>query len=52
MLFQRKTIVCVKYFGQDCLHKQCFTYNSPQDTFKFDFFNNFGNSKDFNTVLT
>ena len=52
MLFQRKTTVCVKYFGQDCLHKQCLTYNSPPDTFKFDVFNNFGNSKDFNTVLT
>ena len=49
---RRKTTVCLKYFGQDCLCKQHFASNLPPGPFKFDFFNNFGNSKDFNTVLT
>ena len=51
VLFHRKTTVCLKYFGKDCLCKQYFASNSPPDPFKFDLFNNFGNSKDFNTVL-
>ena len=52
MLFHKNTTVFLKDFSQDCLRKQYFASNSPPDTFKFDLFNNFGNSKDFNTVLT
>ena len=52
VLFHIKTTVCLKYLGQDCLRKQYFASNLPPDPFKFDLFNNFGNSKDFNTVLT
>ena len=52
MLFHRKTTVPLKYFGQDRLHKQYFASNFLPDHFEFDFFNSFGNSKDFNTVLT
>ena len=52
MLFHRKTTVCLKYFGQDILRKQYFAFNLPPGPFKFDLFNNIGNFKDFNTVLT
>ena len=41
-----------KHFGQDCFGKQYFAPNSPLVTFKLDLFNTFGNSKDFNIVLT
>ena len=51
VLFQRKTTVCLKYFGWDCLCKQYFPSSLWSDPFKFDLFNNFGNSKDFNKVL-
>ena len=52
VLFHRKTTVCLKYFGQNCLGKPYFASNSPPGPFKFDMFNNFGNSKNFNTVST
>ena len=51
VVFDRKTTLCVKYFGQDCLRKQFFASNSPPGPFKFELPNNFGNSKNFNTVL-
>ena len=51
-MYQRNTTVCPKFFGHDCLRKPYFASNFQPEPFKFDFFNNFGNSKDFNTVLT
>ena len=36
VLFDRKTTLCLKYFGQDCPHKQFFAFNFPPGTFKFD----------------
>ena len=48
VLFYRKSTVCLKYFGQDCLCKQYFASNLPPGLFKFDLFNNFGNFKGFN----
>ena len=52
VLFHRETTVCMKYFGHNRLHKQYFASNWPRDRFKFGYFSNFGNSKDFNKVLT
>ena len=51
VLFDRKTTVCLKYFGQGCLCKQYFASNSLPGPFTFDLFNNFANSKDFDKVL-
>ena len=36
VVFDRKTTLCVKYFGQDCLRKQFFASNWPPGPFKFD----------------
>ena len=36
VLFDRKTTLCLKYFGQDCLPKQFLAFNLPQGPFKFD----------------
>ena len=36
VLFDRKTTLCLKYFGQDCLRKQFFASNWPPGPFKFD----------------
>ena len=47
-----KTTVSLKYFVIDSLLKPFFYYNSPRDHLKLNFFDNFGNSKSFHTVLT
>ena len=47
-----KTIVCLKYFVNDRLWKQFLASILPPDSFKFDLFDNFGNSKAFDTALT
>ena len=52
VLFHIQSTVCLKYFGQDCLCKKYFASNLQSYLFKFDLFNSFGNSKEFNTVLT
>ena len=51
VLFHRKTDVCLRYFGQDCFRKQSFFSNSKPRPFKFDLFNNFGNSKVFDIMF-
>ena len=47
-----KTGVSLKYFVSDCLWKPFFDSELPPDPFKLNFFDNFGNSKAFHTVLT
>ena len=47
-----KTTVSLKYFVIDFLLKPFFYYNLPRDPLKLNFFDNFGNSKAFHTVLT
>ena len=46
-----KTKVSLKYFLNDFLWKQFFASNSPPELFKLNFFDDFGNSKAFHTVL-
>ena len=46
-----KTSVSLKYLVHDCLCKQGFASISPQTPLNLIFLNNFGNSKDFKTVL-
>ena len=46
-----KTRVSLKYFVTDCLWKPFFVSNFP-DPLKLISFENFGNSKAFDTVLT
>ena len=51
-LFHMKTRVWVKYFVPDCLCKTPFCFYLVPGPLKLDLFNNFGDSKAFNTVLT
>ena len=51
-LFHMKTRVFLKYFVGTRLWKQFFASNLPQAPSNLTFFDNFGNSKVFNTVLT
>ena len=50
--FHMKTRASLKYLVIDCLWKSPFDPNSPQTPSKFNFFDNFGNSKVFHTALT
>ena len=47
-----KTGVSLKYFVSDCLWKPFFDSELAPDPFKLNFFDNFGNSNAFHTVLT
>ena len=51
VLFQRKTTVCQKYFGQDSLRKKYFTSNLLPGPLKLDLFSDFCNSNDLNTDI-
>ena len=46
-----KTKVCLKYFVNDSFWKQFLASNSIHTPVKFDLFDNFSNSKAFDTVL-
>ena len=51
-LFHIKTRVSLTYFVSYCLEKLIFDSNSPQTTFKFNFFDPFVNSKTFLIALS